>query len=127
MTLDAGSAMTMRDVLRAIDEARIALRRRQEEEDVRARIRARALARAPRRAGACVRRWRRIRRQRPAAGPVDDGSRLRRKAPGGWRAREISAPRGVDEDKCAMFMRASERRVRDAVFARGAVRYRRYP
>ena len=89
MTLDAGRATTMRDV-RAIDEARIALRRRQEE-DVRARIRARALANDPRRA-ALREAVAADKAERAAVGPVTTGSRLAPKGAGGMAcARDIGA------------------------------------
>ena len=89
MTLDAGTATTMRDV-RAIDEARIALRRRQEE-DVRARIRARALANDLRRA-ALREAVAADKAERAAAGPVTTGSRLAPKGAGGMAcARDIGA------------------------------------
>jgi hypothetical protein len=89
MTLAAERATTMVEV-RAIDEARIALRRRQEEE-MRARIRARALANDPARA-ALREAVEADKAERAAAGPVTTGSTVAPKGAGGMAcARDIGA------------------------------------
>lgn len=89
MTLAAERCTTMVEV-RAIDEARIALRRRQEEE-MRARIRARALASDPARA-ALREAVEADKAERAAAGPVTTGSIVAPKGAGGMAcARDIGA------------------------------------